>query len=203
MNNPTTDKLVPQAIFNAFREQCIWLRNCYNIYRLLYEGGERTDAALRASAILFFRDLNVILIDYVLLQVCRITDPPQSKGRPNLTVAQIDSRLRAAGQMTDVIARRSDGLIRYRSIVNDARNKLVSHADLKSILSGPTVGAHTKEEVDRFFEDLQEYCDEVGRAMGAGPLDFRTQSGPGDVLDLIRVLRDSTQRPTGPAVPLS
>ena len=80
----------------------------------------------------------------------------------------------------------------YRALVKDARNRLVSHADLESVIRGLPIGAHAQERVDAFFEDLQEYCDEVGREIGVGPLDFRTQAGKGDVVDLVRVLRNAT-----------
>jgi hypothetical protein len=192
MNTAVAGPSEMRDMFEAFRNECIWLRNCYNTYATLYESGERTEAALRTAAAHFFNDLNMILIDYVLLQVCRITDPAQTRGRDNLTVEQVNSRLQIAGLLTDAIARRSKGLIAYRELVKDARNKLVSHADLESVIRDLPLGAHAQERVDAFFEDMQEYCDEVGRAIGAGPLDFRTQPGRGDVLDLIRVLREAT-----------
>ena len=34
----------------------------------------------------FFRDINLILIGQMILQICRITDPIQMRGRTNLTV---------------------------------------------------------------------------------------------------------------------
>ncbi len=40
-----------------------------------------------------------------------------------------------------------------------------------------------------FFENLQNYFDVVGNAIGVGPLDFSNSSCRGDVHDLIKVLR--------------
>jgi hypothetical protein len=39
---------------------------------------------------------------------------------------------------------------------------------------------------------MQTYCDEVGRAVGEGPLDFRWSAGTGDAIDLLRVLRQAS-----------
>ena len=56
-------------------------------------------------------------------------------------------------------------------------------------MSGQPIGAHAASEVSTFFNHLYTYVDEVGRGCGIGPLDFKTTSGPGDVLDLLRVMR--------------
>ena len=36
--------------FLAFREQCIWLRTCYDIYEHLYESGGDTERLMSATA---------------------------------------------------------------------------------------------------------------------------------------------------------
>ena len=177
-----------QKLFLSFRDQCIWMRCCYNTYSELYESGDRTKEVLQASAPRFFQDLNAILIEYVLLQICKITDPAESAGRKNLTFEHVNTALRDNHRMTDEIARFSCGLSRYRKLVKDSRNKLISHLDRESVLNGLPIGEHPEKEVTAFFESLQGYVDAVGNAVGVGPLDFRTTAGPGDVLDLIKTL---------------
>ncbi len=91
--------------------------------------------------------------------------------------------------MTQEIAEFSSGLSRYRDLVKDSRNKLISHLDKETVLSGLTIGEHSEEEVTNFFECLQGYVDAVGNAVGVGPLDFRSSARPGDALDLIKALK--------------
>ncbi len=177
-----------EELFLGFREQCIWLRCCYNTYSALYESGERTKEVLQASAPIFFRDLNEILIEYVLLQICKIMDPAEIAGRKNLTFEHVNTALQDNHLMTDEIARFSCGLSRYRKLVKDGRNRLIAHLDKESVLNGLPIGEHPEEEVTAFFESLQGYVDAVGNAVGVGPLDFRTTAGAGDVVDLIRTL---------------
>jgi len=177
-----------QELFLGFRDQCIWLRCCYNTYLALYESGDCTKKVLQASAPEFFRDLNDILIEYVLLQICKITDPAESAGRKNLTFEGVNTVLGEDDLMTNEIAEFSCGLSHYRELVKDSRNKLISHLDRETVLNGLTIGEHPEEEVKAFFECLQGYVNAVGNAVGVGPLDFRTAAGPGDVLDLIRTL---------------
>ena len=177
-----------KELFLAFRDQCIWLRCCYNTYLALYESDDCTKKVLQASAPVYFGDLNKILIEYVLLQICKITDPAESAGHKNLTFEGVNKVLGEDGLMTNEIAGFSCGLSHYRELVKESRNKLISHLDRESVLNGLPIGEHPEEKVTAFFESLQGYVDAVGNAVGVGPLDFRTAAGPGDVLDLIRTL---------------
>ena len=178
-----------QGMFLAFREQCIWLQCCYNTYAALYESGDETKDVLQASASKFFGDLNIILIEYILLQVCKITDPDESRGRKNLTFEHVNTALRKTNRMTDAITHFSCGLSHYRKLVKDGRNRLICHLDKESVLKDLPIGDHAEEEVTAFFENLYGYVDAVGNAINVGPLDFRTTAGAGDVLDLIKTLR--------------
>jgi hypothetical protein len=139
--------------------------------------------------VIFFGDLNRILQEYCYLQVCKITDPAKTMGRANLTVEAVNNALGAAGLMTPEIKQYATAMMRYRSFIKEPRNRLISHLDAKTVLKGAEIGGHDAHEVTIFFEAMQNYCDEVGRAVGEGPLDFRWSAGAGDTLDLLRVLR--------------
>ena len=190
----TTSEL--EKIFVAFREQCIWLRRCYDMYCALYESNDRTKKILTASALWFFHELNIILTEYFPLQVCKITDPAETAaGRKNLTVDGLNIELRERGLMTEEISEYSASLSRYRELVKEPRNKIIGHLDLETVLNDVPIGGHKKEDVIEFFENLQGYCNAVGIAVGVGPSDFRTTSGPGDALDLIKVLKRGISHP--------
>jgi hypothetical protein len=177
-----------RKLFVAFRCQCVWAHDCFYTYTSLYESGAEPRAVLHAAASRFFRDLNLILIEYVMLQICKITDPPESAGHKNLTLNHLNVELRTARLMTDEIEQFSNGLMTYRRSIVAARNKLISHLDRDTVLNALDIGAHTKRDVEAFFANLYGYTEAVGNAVGEGPLDYRG-GGPGDVLDLIAVLR--------------
>jgi hypothetical protein len=147
------------------------------------------DRARRSQAYLF-QDLSHILREYCYLQVCRITD----HGSSNLTVPTLNTSLKKAGQLTPEIEELGEGMLRYRKLINKPRNKIVAHADTKTIIRGHALGEHSAAEVDAFFECMQGYCDAVSRKVGEGPLDFRWSPGAGDVLDLIKVLERGAAR---------
>jgi hypothetical protein len=175
--------------FLAFRQQCIWTRICYNIYANLYEAGPETLDLLKRKAVAFFSDLNIILIEYCWIQISKHLDPKKTMGKENLTVKFIDSELSKQNLLTPEIEHLSSQLNSYCPLIKDARNKILSHSDLETALQNKILGAHTEKEVAMFFENLQQYCDAVGNAVGEGPLDFRSTPASGDVLDLLKRLK--------------
>ncbi len=177
--------------FVAFRAECIWLRDCYNTFTTLFDEDD-TRKLLEQSAVIFFGDLNRILQEYCYLQVCKITDPPKTGGRVNLTVEAMNLALGPAGLLTPEIKQHAAAMMRYRGFIKAPRNRLISHLDAKTVLKGDEIGGHDAHEVTTFFEAMQNYCDEVGRAVGEGPLDFRWSAGAGDVIDLLRTLRKAS-----------
>lgn len=181
-----------QETFLHLREHCIWIQTCFNTNRDLFDSSEICKDLMRRTAPLFFGELNSILYEYYILQVCKLTDPSTTRvrglPRANLTVAHVNELLRAEGLMTSTIQTATDGLMRYRDILEMARNRQISHSDKETAMTYIEYGAHTRQEVAAFFEYLYEYVDEVGITVGEGPLDFKTTSGPGDVADLFKAL---------------
>ncbi len=167
----------------------MWLRTIYDTSVALYSSGPETAALLQKSAPLFFHDLNHILIEYWILVVCRLTDPATTGKRENLTVANLIASLQNLGILTDAIEDEAAQLQIYREVINDARNRVVSHADKATFLQPELLGEHTEHQIDEFLEHLQIFNDLVGEALGEGALDFRGTSGPGDAYDLLRILR--------------
>lgn len=178
--------------FLEFREQCIWLRCCYNTYVKLFESGPETEQLLKNVAAIFFHDLNNILIDNIWLQICKLTDPAMSMGRKNLTVKHINNLLESSNLMNDEIITFSENIMKCRSLIKEGRNRLISHLDRESVLNDKPIGEHKKEDDILFFDSLQGYCDSVGIVIGVGPLDFSGTPGPGDVVDLLKKLKRAT-----------
>jgi AbiU2 len=176
--------------FELFREECIQLRNLLNTFQSLYEGDAETNELLQKSAGLFFGDLNGWLIELLVLKLCRLTDSANSFGKDNLTVAYLVDGLRAGDKLSSKIESIAARINAHGAMLRDARNKVVAHADLASFQKQIGYGQHTREESEDFFMNLNKFTDLVGEALGQGPLDYRSQSGEGDVLDLLRALED-------------
>ena len=182
--------------FLALRQECIWVRSCFNTFCTLFESGNETLTVLEQAAPAFFRDINLILLEHFTLQVCRITDPASSSGRENLTVKNLNLALEKEGLLSPEIDETSERIHKYRSLVVDARNKIVSHADKTKILSRTESDPHAKSDVEDFFAALYSYVDLVGGALGVGPLDFTYTGSEGDAEALVACLERGLTLPS-------
>ncbi|ANH68246.1 hypothetical protein [Mitsuaria sp. 7] len=178
--------------FLALREQCIWIRTCFNTFIGLFESGGVRHQLMDKTAPLFFQEINRILYENYILQVCKLTDkastPVKGGKRLNLTVAHVNELLNAEGMMNQAIQDATVGLDRFRTLIEEARNRLVGHSDKVAVLSFVPLGTHTQQESLAFFGYMFNYVDAVGNAIGVGPLDFGTTSSSGDVHDLFKAL---------------
>lgn len=179
-----------QKEFELLREQAIYLRKMFNTFNHLFASNSVTDDVLKKSAAWFFHDINHMMQEYIILLVCRLTDPPETSGKANLTIQRMNELLHENNCFSEEIENLSDGIMNYRNLLQPIRNKIIAHNDRNTHVFESSLGGHTEEEMMNFFDhDLQGYFDAVGIAIDIGPLDFRATPAEGDVLDLIRTLK--------------
>lgn len=177
--------------FYMFRDHCIIIRRDYNTYNDLFFSG--VDELLIKTAPVFFNDIAEIMSRDWLLQVCKIMDPSTKKMKgieyETISIELLNTQLRKENLLTDQIKKLSSQILAYGDLIKPARNKRIAHFDRNSAVSEIVLGDHDEELLSDFLAHLQQYCDEVGRAIGVGPLDFSASGCKGDVRDLIMILR--------------
>ncbi len=107
----------------------------------------------------FFGDLNRVFIEYMILQVCKITDPARDfRKNDNHTIAFLIQHYDfSADPVTlQLLVQLDASLQAFREKLLPARNKLISHSDRDAILAGQVLGAVTISEWDEFWLNLQE-----------------------------------------------
>ena len=85
MSDHQNIKLEMSKVLKVFIGRVMWMKSVYYIYQALYEQKEDRNL-LEEIALSFFSDLNKILKEYLTLEFCKITDPPQSLGGKNSNV---------------------------------------------------------------------------------------------------------------------
>jgi ABC-type transporter Mla subunit MlaD len=171
--------------FRAFREQCIWFMVCRRMFRVLYESGQDVRDLLSRSAQMFFGDLNSVLQEYVIQQICKLTDSATSHDSTtkqqvsNLTVSHLNEMLRAEQQINGGIEETSAALMQYRRLVVPARHKLISHLDKAAVLAAASLGGHAANELADFELNLQTLLRSRGRGDRRGPAGLPDHIGAG------------------------
>jgi len=176
-----------------FRDHCVFMWSVYRHSKVLFEHNSDDDRArMERTASIFFGDICRILHEYVILQVCKITDPPRSLGKKdNHTV---DFLLERYGTGDDPEAKRQldvrrDRLMAFRAKVLPARNKFISHSDRDAIMAGQSLGGMPDAEWEYFWSDLERLVGILHEKVLGSPLRFLEVGMASDADGLLKALR--------------
>ena len=141
-----------------FTDHCVILRAFWTHYQVLFEGSELQRELLHNTADKFFRDLNRLLIEHLILQICKLTDPETTTGKRNLTIAFLINNADFATNPRDVVKlkRIAARIEKFRKRILPARNQLISHLDLEAALGRKSLGGASVKSWLEFWLDLQD-----------------------------------------------
>jgi hypothetical protein len=144
---------------DTFCNFCVFLRSIFRHSQILFEeGGNLRRELLQSVAPTFFGDMNHLLIEHLILKICKITDQ-ESFGHKNLTVKFLinNADFSTAPSELDRLKQLADSMHAFRAKIVPARNKLIGHLDRHSVLEGKALGGAEKSEWNQFWLDLQEF----------------------------------------------
>ena len=152
---------LPEAIIDEFLAICQRMHMDYNLYESLFAASDRNLELFVATAPMLFEDLNRILIDHVLIQFGKITDPAKSgKKKTNLTTNYILEEISWPPDIHGRLVEINGRLMDFRGQIEAARSKRLAHIDLTAQLEqqGP-LGDFPPGHEKHFLNDLQEFMD--------------------------------------------
>jgi hypothetical protein len=145
---------------SIFADYCVYVRSVYMHGKTLFEIDQADKDMLAETAPVFFGDLNKVLIEYAILQVCKITDPAKDfRGNENhttsffVTAADFSLEPDKGRRLAELHA----SMDRLREKLKPARDKVISHLDRNAALSKPIIGAASEDEWSQFWRDLDEF----------------------------------------------
>ena len=111
------------------------------------------------TANVFFSDLNRIFIEYLILQVCKVTDPAKDLRRnDNFTIAFLLRLYDFSGEPTTLrrLSELDEKVQAFRVKLLPARNKVISHSDRDAIMANRALGGAPEDEWNEFWLNLQD-----------------------------------------------
>jgi hypothetical protein len=121
------------ALYGALWQQVAWLHQKWEEYVALFGTKPSRVDLMNEVAPLFFRIVEDTLWEGILLHVARLTDAPQSVGKPNLSFRRL-----AASVDHDETKRKVEELmseaLRSTEFCRDWRNRRIAHRDLRLAL---------------------------------------------------------------------
>ena len=194
---PTRVDEVTSQDVELFCNFCVSLRSAFRHFQILFdEGGDLRRELLWTTAPTFFGDLNLALIEHLILQICKITDPEESFGRKNLTVKFFinNSDLSAAPDELEKLIRFGASMTAFRAKIVPARNRLIGHLDRDSVLDGKSLGETDKREWAQFWLELQDFTHFLHKRYidPAGHFYLNAVGYLSDADSLVKALKEST-----------
>lgn len=177
-----------KKLLNKFIEKVMYVKCLYYSYYELYEQDD--GKTLRKTALRFFSDLNILLVDAIILEMSKLTDPPkQYKGdMQNLSFENLIETIPWDYETKSSLKCLNEYFTTMRTYIRDARNELIAHNDKEAYLSEIRLGAFPEEEGNRFFETMEEFCDICNRSINGESLGHMYPGTDGDVIDLKKAL---------------
>ena len=109
----------------------------------------------------FFQRLSDITQKYWLHQLAKLHDPAVQSGQINLTISYVIEYGQWDSDTATILKDLQSKMISLASSIKMARNKLLSHNDLASILTGGPLGAFDPGEDVKYFDNLKQFANLV------------------------------------------
>jgi len=155
----------------------------------LFTDPDRTDL-LNNVAPVFFRAVQVTFFEATVLRIARLTDPPKSAGRSNLTIQQLPNLVNdpiLAARLLILIEKAK----RAAAFCRDRRNRLLAHRDLDLAMGN---GANPVEEatikkVRGAINALADILNALSQHYLKTAALFHFTNAPGGAVSLIQALQ--------------
>ena len=178
-------------VYNALWNEVAWLHAKWHEYKELYGEKPTRLELLNRAAGFFFRIVQDTLWEDTLLHIARLTDPPGSGRRQNLTVFRLrslvdDPKLR---QQLDALLTEVQLKTQF---ARDWRNRHIAHRDLAKALgegAEPLAGA-SRNHVDESLQALATVLNQVNTVYLKSTLLFDVITPMTGGVALLYVLRD-------------
>jgi len=178
-------------MYEALWQEIVWLHSKWAEYVALYGTKESRVVLLNKAAPRFARLIQDTLWEDVVLHIARLTDPPKSTGKENLTVQSLamhigDSATRA--KVKQLVAR----AIKEAEFCRDWRNRHLAHRDLHLALArgADPLKTGSRQAVQELLRTLGEILDAVSLRYLDSTTHFESETDAGGALSLLYVLDD-------------
>jgi hypothetical protein len=155
------------TIFESLQNDLMWIHGRWILYRQLYGTNKPRVELLDATAGTFFSQLQILWLDYVILEICRISDPTKTYGKENLVIGQIAKNLNPL-QHRVLIDRLEELKLHVDTATADfrtRRNKRIVHSDLAHATEPKNfpIPGFSEQSIEDALNSLRNYLNEVDR----------------------------------------
>lgn len=182
-------------LFNELWQEVSRLHNDWHEYLQLFGTKQSRIALMNEAAPAFFRLVQDVLLDMIVLRIARLTDFPKSAGKSNLTIQQLppginDDPLRR--KVTDLVS----AAVAAAEYCRKRRHRRIAHRALELSLGVTTdpLPDLTRENINGAMAGLREVLNAVSHHYSNSTTDFALISNLRGAVALIGVLDDGVRK---------
>jgi hypothetical protein len=138
----------------------------------LFDNNRRDTELVNSVARPEWERLSIISQEYSLLQLVKLHDPAVMNGNCNLGIKYVLAYGGWSESVRHGLAALAKELDRFAKPLLDARNKILSHNDLATMVAGAALGAFPVGDDEKYFKALQEFVNIVHGEVIGGPCPF-------------------------------
>jgi len=151
-----------RELFNAIEREFLQLRYRWGLFCQLFDSGQSNIDLLNKSGSNVFQLLQKLVIDDVMMSLCRLSDRDESMGHENASIRNMINR--AKKNLSNETNSKVQGLLseldRHLKNISKLRNKALSHTDYEHALNPEFLPRPT-------YDELENSVDVVRRILGA------------------------------------
>lgn len=163
------------AVVEQFYGLCNRAYKDWRIHKILFDDNPRKkELETSVAGLVHF---SVLSQESFLLQIAKLHDPVIVQGHITLG---IEYMVRYGGWDKSTETKLQAFQLQLNELdkkIRPARNKILSHNDLESILNGGIVGDFPDGMDDKYFKTLQEFVDVIHDSVIGGPMPFSEDAG--------------------------
>ena len=176
-----------------FCELCNWAYEAWVTHKCLFDDNPAPETNIGVSP-WFTERLSVITQEYALLQIVKLHDPWKQSSLKNLTIDYM-VKFGDWGADEPVVHEIADRLEDLSAKIRPARNKMLSHNDLDTVIRNASLGDFAEGDDDKYFAALQELVNTMHDRWVGGPYPFNDLA-KADVREFLSYLESrSSNRP--------
>lgn len=177
------------SVFYALYQEVSWIHARWLEYRKLFAEKETVDLLNRHGGFLF-KVVQEALWEQTLLHIAKVTDPPRSAGKDNLSVQRLPGLIKN-GTLSSEVQNLVDAAVEKARYAREHRNKRLAHQDLQHATEPSAVPLEgiSRKHVEEMLETLREVMNRLDKAYRGSTVAYERFLSSNDAYSILATLR--------------
>ncbi len=164
-----------EKIIKEFFGLCDWLLQTYEVRKYLFDDNPDECLLKEARHKSFFYRISIVFQESWMLQLVKLHDPAVQGGNANLSLQYIIEYGDWEPDFKQELVELKKAMDMLYLSIKEARNKLLSHNDYKTIIGQDVnLGEFNEGEDIKYFNALKEFCEKVSQEVLGLPFVYDT-----------------------------